>query len=347
MLVRNILDFFDARFPGGPAILDYLRRFRIDMQSLARTFKPWETMENNPPMLTLEVTNICNANCLFCAYQYQGGFRQGRGIMPEVVFEKALYEYKLMGGSSVGFTPIVGDPLLDPHIIERISKAHSLGMWTGLYTNGIRLNHIDVRKLLESGVSTLVVSTAPLKKEIYELLYRKPLYDDVLHGLRKLLIARNHFRPDLVVNIAFRSHIPMKEALSLTDFRREILPLLTRGDLRNLIVNTRGFDTWGGQIKQEDLVGMMRLALPPLIKRRPCSWTWGLTVTWEGQVRACVCRFENTADRDGKDDLYLGNIMKTSLGEIWAGPEIRRLRRRFISGDLPWLCRKCTLYRSI
>ncbi|MFZ3137365.1 MAG: FkbM family methyltransferase [Thermodesulfovibrionales bacterium] len=150
-----------------------------------------------------------------------------------------------------------------------------------------------------------------------------------------------------VNTIAFRSHIPMRKVLALPDFRNFILPLLTPDDQQNLIVNTRGFDTWGGQIRKEDMLGLMRLALPPLIKYRPCNWTLsGLYVTWEGQVRACACRFAETPNKDGKDELYVGNIMESSLSEIWYGEEIKRLRRRFQDGNLPLVCKNCTMYRS-
>jgi len=346
MILRNMLDLFDTHFPGGSVVLDHIRRARIDIRSLFRAFKPWHDMETKRPLLTVEVANICNSNCLFCAYRYQDRFRRGKGIMSDKLFEKALNDYHNMGGHFVGFTPFAGEPLLDPNIIERISRAHALGFWSGFFTNGIRLNHIDVQKLLQSGIDALAVSVSPLERSMYELLYRNKHYDDVLQGLRKLLVARNLVRPDFTVHITFRSHIPMKQVLALPDLRRVILPLLTPEDRRNLIVNTRGFDTWGGQIKDRDMVGIMRLALPPLIKRRPCSWTWGLYVTWDGQVRACACRFIETENKDGKDDLYLGNIKKSSLSDIWHGKVIKRLRRRFQDGDLPLLCKRCTMYRA-
>jgi radical SAM protein with 4Fe4S-binding SPASM domain len=347
MFLRNSLDLFDQYFPGGSLILDEFRRARVDMRSLVRRFKPWYEMEKKLPWLTLEVTNICNAKCRFCAYQYQSNFRRGRGFMPDNIFDKAMEDYHHMGGTFIGFTPFSGEPLLDLKIIERIKKAHKIGAWTGFYTNGIRLNHINIENLLKSGIDAITISTAPFDRNMYELLYRNKFYDDVLYGFKKLLMTRNLLRKDLIISIAFRSHIPMRQVLTLPDFCNFILPLLTSDDQQNLIVNTRGFDTWGGQIKKEDMVGIMRLALPLLIKSRPCNWTLtGLYVTWEGQVRACACRFAETPNKDGKDELYVGNIMESSLSEIWYGEEIKRLRRRFRVGKLPLVCKNCTMYRS-
>lgn len=120
MIFRNILDLFDQYFPGGSSILDHLRRFRVDARSLIRTFVPWHDMENKLPWLTLEVTNICNSKCRFCAYQYQEKFRHGRGVMSDQIFDKAINDFHRMGGKYISFTPFAGDPLLDPKIIERV-----------------------------------------------------------------------------------------------------------------------------------------------------------------------------------------------------------------------------------
>lgn len=346
MIIRNLLDFIDEYVPCGTFALDHVRRARTDMRSVLRVFRPWHGMEQKLPWVTFEVTNVCNAKCRFCAYQYQSQFRSGRGFLSDELFEKGLRECIDMGGRFIGFTPFAGEPLLDSKIIERLERVNRAGAWTGFFTNGIRLNHIDVERLLRSGLSALTVSTAPLDRDMYELIYRNDHYADVLQGLKKLLIARNRIRKDLVIGIAFRSHIPMRRVLSLPDFCEYISPHLTPDDRKSLIVNTRGFDTWGGLIKPQDMVGMMRLALSPLIKRRPCAWTLsGLYVTWDGQVRACACRYSETEHRDGRDELYLGDLKNTALSDIWFGDGIKNLRRRFQKGNLPAVCRKCTMYK--
>jgi MoaA/NifB/PqqE/SkfB family radical SAM enzyme len=345
IMVRSVLDLLDEYFPGGPIILDQLRRARTDVRSLIRLLKPWYHMEQNVPSITVEVTNVCNSKCLFCAYQYQNKFRIGRGVMSDEIFEKTISEYISMGGRSVGFTPFAGEPLLDPKIIARIERVNRLGARTGFFTNGIRLNHIDIERLLKSGINAVTISTAPLDYSMYQLLYRNDHYLDVLQGLQKFLAIRNQIRKDFQIGIAFRSHIPMKQVLSLPDFREAILPHLTPKD--NIIVNTRGFDTWGGQIKPEDMIGIMRLGLPPLIKRSPCVWMmYGLYITWDGKVRGCGCRFGETINKDGKDELYLGDLRESTVSEIWFGDEIKQLRRRFERGNLPLVCKNCTVYRS-
>ena len=346
-VLRNAVDIFDEYVPGGAVCLDHFRRARADIRTFARTFLPWRHLENKIPWLTLEVTNICNSNCRFCAYQHQGKFRIGRGVMSDAVFKKALEEFVGLGGEFVSFTPFAGEPLLDPKIIGRISEAKSLGVSTFMFTNGILLNRIDVEEFLRSGINTVTVSTAPLDREIYEILFRNSHYDDVLEGICRILLLRNNLRHDLTISITFRSHMPMREVLKLPDFRSRVLPLLSRKDIDALIVNTRGYDNWGGQIKESDMVGIMRLALAPLLKYRPCAWTLlGPYVTFDGQIRACPCRFAAIDNREGKDELLMGDITKSSLLEIWFGDKVKDLHRRFTSGRLPEVCKACTMYRA-
>jgi MoaA/NifB/PqqE/SkfB family radical SAM enzyme len=345
MIGRSLLDLFDKYAPLGSTILDHIRRTRIDVHTIVCLLKPFPTDKSKVKWLNIEVTNICNSNCRFCAYRYQDKFRRSRGIMVDAIFEKAVNDFKKCGGKFVSLTPFAGEPLLDPSIIDRTEFIKKSGLWAGFFTNGTFLNRIDIDRLLKSGIDALAISTAPLERGMYELVYQNKHYEDLLNGLKNLFVARNSLRKDLIVSLTFRSHIPMKEVLSLPDFQKSIYPLLTMEDRKAIIVNTRGFDTWGGQITEKDMVGNMRLALPPLIKRRPCAWTFNLYLTWDGQVRACACRFAEAENEDGKDDLYLGNIMESSLTEIWLGSEIKRLRSSFREGNLPLVCRNCTMYR--
>src|SRR3954449_11350330 len=79
--------------------------------------KTLEGMALRPYELHLELTNLCNANCIFCPYQFQ---RRPIETMGDEVFAKAIADYAEEGGGSVFLTPIVGDALIDPKILERV-----------------------------------------------------------------------------------------------------------------------------------------------------------------------------------------------------------------------------------
>ena len=103
--------------------------------------------------------------------------------MSDELFEKALADYvALTAGPEerhVNFTPLVGEPLVDPKIIQRVGRAKAIGADVTFFTNGILLNRIDIKGLLDTEVDRIFISTAPFDRESHELLYRtRAKYDD-------------------------------------------------------------------------------------------------------------------------------------------------------------------------
>lgn len=130
----SIADFFRTRLPSNSFIRPYAKRIVEDCRTLIRMPRHWTHLEElTPKTLYIETTNICNADCVFCAYQYQNGFRPGKGVMKDEIFEKALREYKQMPEpvsgkkKQINFTPLVGEPLVDPKIIARTKLAREMG----------------------------------------------------------------------------------------------------------------------------------------------------------------------------------------------------------------------------
>jgi MoaA/NifB/PqqE/SkfB family radical SAM enzyme len=346
-----VVDFLRRHLPSDSAIRPYAKRIVEDARSVLHAGRDWTYREEAAPeTLFIETTNICNADCVFCAYQYQDHFRPGKGVMTDEIFEKALADYVAFTEPEqrhVNFTPLVGDPLVDPKIIPRVGRCKAIGADVTFFTNGILLNRIDVNALLAAGMDRIYISTAPFDRQAHERLYRTHgKYDDLLKGVQKLLDARNQSNAATRVNIMFRSDIPLRQIKELPDFKQCILPKLRPHEVENLYAQVRGFDSWGGQIKQSDLPSGMGLAQAPRLKRRPCLWTFNLMVMYDGLVRACSCRFAGS-ERVGTDGLLVGDLKKDTLAEIWKGQAIRALRRTFENGALREVCRNCTMYRSV
>jgi len=171
-------------------------------------------------------------------------------------------------------------------------------------------------------------------------------YEDMIKGVEGLLVLRNALHAPMRLTIQFRSHIPQRELLEMSDYREKIYPLLSDSEKKNVYVQIKRLRHLGGQIRKENLPGIMNVAYPPRIKRRPCIWTFSPMVLWDGHVRACSCSFTASEKRDGHDGLLIGHILEESLAAIWKGERLRVLRAQFPKGDLPATCRACTQYRS-
>lgn len=347
--IENILGLIKRRIPYTWPVRRLCKLIVQDSLTLLKTifllsYKRYQALP--PRMLYIEPTNFCNAKCVFCAYQYQETFRKERGFMRADILNKALVQYKDMGGKKVGFTPLVGESLLHPEIISYLTKAKHLGFKVEMFTNGILFEDVGVDKIISTGIDTINWSTAPLDRESVKLIYGVDCYEKLINGTRKLLEARNSSGSKLFFRILFRSHIPGGEVFKKSAYLTQIYPLLSERERKEVYCQIKGFDNWGGLISQKDLPGDMALAVAPSLKIRPCEWTYRLIVLWDGKVRACGCRFA-ALEKGEEDRLIAGDLNKENLKDIWFGRRLKEIRESFIKRRLYNVCRRCTMYRPI
>ena len=106
-----------------------------------------EELRPLPRGLHIEGTNICNAECVFCAYPQMERRKQ---TMSMEDFQRVVCEYLDMGGQHVSLTPIVGDPFVDKHLFERLDFLMGLERVTGIsfYTNAILMDRAKCERLM-------------------------------------------------------------------------------------------------------------------------------------------------------------------------------------------------------
>lgn len=114
----------------------------------------------------VEVTNLCNANCVFCANK---NLKRSRGFLKLNDFKKYvehIAEMKKKHFFQNFFAKIypkitfcgLGEPLLHPEIDQIVKIAHDAGLYTQLVTNGILLTPKKMMLLLNSGLDEMAIS---------------------------------------------------------------------------------------------------------------------------------------------------------------------------------------------
>ena len=137
----------------------YLKSFKNFALYSTNKKKLIENLNENIRFLSIETTNICNANCIFCAYQYQS---RPMGIMDMDMFKRIVKQYADKNIGNVNLTPTVGEPLADKHLIERIKfirKFKNINK-IGIYTNLISLKNFNLKEFVSSGLTDLGVSAS-------------------------------------------------------------------------------------------------------------------------------------------------------------------------------------------
>ncbi|TES90008.1 MAG: radical SAM protein [Candidatus Cloacimonadota bacterium] len=288
----------------------------------------------HPATLLVELTNICNANCIYCGYRFM---KRDKGIMKQKLFEKLIDEFDDKSGGDINLTGVVGDPLIDRNIVEKIkySMAKKNIRNIKFSTNGILLQRIGVKKLLESGVNSILINIGGMDKETYKRLFGVDDFYKVYENVRKILLTNKsmHGKVDLTIVIkviSLEDVLKNKSCLSLKELAKEC-------DARIIFDNI--YDSWSGRISKKDMVDDMKLKMNRE-KKEPCSLLYNtLSIMWNGDVVPC-CR-----DIDG--EVILGNILQQSIDEIWRGDILKNLRRSFTKGSIPAICKKCEHYEGL
>jgi radical SAM protein with 4Fe4S-binding SPASM domain len=337
----------DVVYWGAFYFQNFQRRlnYRRVSQNTVSPEELWEHRHLEPSStLVTGVTNICNAKCSFCAYpKVVANKTLQTGIMPFDVFKKAVDEWASVGGQSLDLTPVVGDPLVDPGLLEKVDYAVNQAhiKTVVLTTNAILINKNDTyKRLIDLGIGGVYISTQGASREVYEKIYGVKHYDDAMSGIRNLL-EYNHARgePARIV-IRFRNAEKPSQIIRSPDFKKNIQPYLSEKVRINFTVD---YDNWGGTIQPADLSGSMRLRVLPPPLNVPCKNLFNFAVRHDGRIRLCGCRLT----RSDVDDLVVGNIREKSLEEISKSDQAWSIIKGFYSGKRPETCLECTFYMPI
>jgi radical SAM protein with 4Fe4S-binding SPASM domain len=296
-----------------------------------------DAMTHRPFELHLELTNLCNANCVFCPYQFQ---TRPTEVMSDEVFRKAVGDFVAIHGGSVGLTPIVGDALIDPKFLERVRDLRSRPEIDRIFltTNAILLDRFGIRDVLTSGVTAINISTASFDKENYEKIYRNLSYQRMRKNVTALVEENAKLGSPVNVSIGLRTDRPLAAVMKDADFQ----PILAH---HPEIDFTWSYTSAGGRITRALLPPGMKLRTAPA-KTEPCVNLFnGPIVLPDGRVLGCSC----VAAMDAIPDLLIGNIHEQSLLDIWTGHQLRELRSQFVRNGcgMNETCRQCEMYRDL
>lgn len=294
-----------------------------------------ESMALRPFELHLELTNLCNANCVFCPYQFQ---QREVEFMPENVFRKAVDDFVACGGGSIGLTPLVGDALIHPDFLSRVRHLRSLPRIDRIWvtTNAILLDKHGVGEVLDSGLTSITISTSGFDEASYRRIYRSSAYERFRRNVLEL-VRRNSLRAEpLAITIGLRTDRPLQEVMRDPDFQ----PILEHAPEIDF---TWSFTSAGGRITRESLPAGMRLRVVSSRKETCVQLFNGPIVLPDGTVMACSC----VAAMDAVRDLGIGSVLQQDLRLLWAGAEMARLRASFAEGGLNRTCSGCDMYRDL
>lgn len=277
----------------------------------------------SPAVVTVETTTRCNLNCSFC---HRAGHPQPPRDMSCELFRKLVEEPDCRIDTINLFG--MGEPLLDPWLMERLALCRRLGIKTHVATNATLLDETASRELLTAGLDAITFSVDSVRPDVYEQLRVGATYSrtvrNILYFLERCRAARR--RPVVLVQM-LRTNRTEKESNALKRF------WLSRGvdDVRLCRNELHG-------PVAEFAAAEQRFTSPS-----PCPFLWQgpALVRADGGLYSCC-----NAGLDGRP---LANLESVSLFEFWTSERMTALRRARIAGrcDAEVGCRACQSQKPV
>lgn len=256
------------------------------------------------------------------------------------VFKKAVDEAVAIGVTSFDFFVTIGDPLLDPLLLERARYVRSRAQVRdiGFNTTLQWLHLFNMEEFFECGFTWVNVSTTLSGAESYRQFFGVDKYDVMLKNLVALLNENERRGKPMIVEIGIKpTPEPREQIINHPDF--SLVQSLTRQDLVAAVMAEDFFVCdWGGAVKPPEY---MRLLPMWPRKNRPCYRLYdGLQIFSNGKVGACACR-----DFEASSELILGSVQTDTLEEMWSGKQLADIRSDWRSGrQIPEICSRCRSY---
>ncbi|MHB1255904.1 MAG: SPASM domain-containing protein [Dethiobacteraceae bacterium] len=311
--------------------------------------------------LFIELTNRCNLDCAMCS---RHSWHCLEGDMDEELYEKILYEIPQLTELEEIVLGGFGEPLFHPKFWEWLPRLHAAApsVPITLPTNGVLLQPEHITMLAASGVTKIVVSVDGADMDVqrdvrgfeagevnrkldglsvatsritgiiwwWEMVWQKKNRRHLSDVVR--LAAKHHVRHLIVSHLMAISLSQQREALFDPELTKEDKEILAQA---RLIAITNGLSV---QFPKEK----------PVTERK-CSFVEKMSavIRWDGAVAPCYrylhgCR-EYFYGRNKEVPAFMfGNIIDSSLREIWTSHEYQQFRYRVANYLYP-SCTDCEL----
>ena len=123
-----------------------------------------------PIHVDIELTNKCNQRCISCWHSKPDELPFEIYSMPLGQAKRYLRQARELGCLSVKFN-LRGEPLLYPHLPELVLYAKQLGFIDTMLNTNLAVNNKTVRRLVQSGVDTIIVSVDSFNQDVYNKIH--------------------------------------------------------------------------------------------------------------------------------------------------------------------------------
>ncbi len=316
-------------------------------QTYYRTSVPFNRLFNkqyivNHKSISIEVSNICNHNCIFCGYQKYKGKRT---LMPNDKFEKILNEVTEAGYETILLTPLTGEVFVDNSFFTKLDilESHEKVKDYSFTTNFSMPSLNELKELLKyKKLESLKISLYGHDLESFQRIGRsgKKDFDSLIRNLQFLL--DNIEKIDFTISLALRTYLSFNMERCNTELCQIIKKLRKYKNVQ--FGSHTHYTNWAGAVTQKDVEGTDIILKDDKdgYKNGPCIVLFSHLISSTGKVLACACR-------DAYRELEIGDISNEKLKDIisYDNKKYRNIIEDQIENKFTGPCKDCDFYRSI
>ena len=276
-----------------------------------------------PLYLVLEQQYRCNLRCPMCIFgQKERLYKPAAELMSDELFFKIMEEARANGCPSISMNN-TEEPLLNKKWLERIEAAREYGFIDIMMnTNATLLDGRTAEKLVDSGLTRLLIGLDGASKETYERVRVGADFEVVVGNIRRFLKIRQEKKNSLpAVRLSF----------VVTDLNRaEADDFVAQWVDEVDYLAIQEYISVPGEGGAEAAAGRNR----PQPEVYDCDQPFNrLTIRPDGQVLPCCSWYGY--------QMPLGQIGRDSLRDLWHSKAMNKLRDQFRDGSVNSICREC------
>jgi radical SAM protein with 4Fe4S-binding SPASM domain len=288
-----------------------------------------------PLDLNIETTNFCAASCVFCP---NSKVKRVKSMMDMELFKRLIHQYAHIGGGALGISSMQSDLFSDKHLLERLKYVRKfkdvIAPYSTTYLVGAsKFSDDDLKEILGS-LKYLQISLGGIDRDSYRAMYGVNGFDTARTQLLRIKRIVEENKLPIKLSLLFRTQNADNTLTS--SLVEELGPTFAIPENRNT------FFSWGGIISQSDLpTGAELVTLDNREQRVDCAVAQAsMSIGTDGTVVGCGCVDWNARH-------VIGNVEDKKITSIWQGKEAIDFRTAFSRGDIPDLCKDCSLYVPI
>lgn len=301
--------------------------------ALRHTFVPLQV----PQCLPVQVSNICNANCVFCQYSLN---IDKKCTMPFELFKTIADDfYKERKDGIIHFIGSSGEIYTDKNIIEKIAYAKNLGLKVYITTNGTLFHKWNlVERTLNLYPERIYISTPGFSPDAYATIFGVTNYHDFFPALINLFQYKEKHCPQTHIAFGFRSNRTYDDVVNDDDYKKHVKYFVDNKIIFNEL-NRFEFDSWSGQIfnKACSKINIVDHNNNSSLCKK--LYSPQLSILVDGSLKLCGCTYIQTE----YDSMVIGNLKSQTISECLRKESIHTLFKNYLLNKrIPEICRKCT-----